>query len=70
MTKKVKVRVAVAVDEDGYWCAVGDSRSSEEDSMHYASHRVSNGENQFWLEAELEIPEFKTVQADVVEVKK
>lgn len=63
--KKVKVRIAVAVDPDGDWDATGWSAATDDSAMGIARDSVGSGEACYWLEAELEIPEAKTVQANV-----
>lgn len=77
MTKKVKVRVAVAVNQDGNWIAHGWDHT-ESEKAYYEMEAISeatmnldyeNGVRSYWLEAELEVPESEKVQADVVEVR-
>lgn len=69
---KVKIRVAVAVDPKGAWNASGwgdageriDQRQSRDhDSMGLACETLESGEARYWLEAEVDIPEVKTIQA-------
>lgn len=64
--KKTKVRIALAVDSQGDWNACGWSRDGkptlDDDMMTAAVEMVSDGENQYWVEVEVEIPEPKTVQ--------
>lgn len=64
---KVKVRIAVAVDEDGEWLSCGASWISP----ITARESVCSSLRKYfrWIEAELDVPEVKTVQGDVVEVK-
>jgi hypothetical protein len=68
---KVKVRIAVAVDADGKWAASGwgtQAYSTTRDlPMEIAIEGVEAGENRYWVEAELEIPETKTIQGEVQE---
>lgn len=67
MSKKVKVRVAVAVAPDGSWYAVGYSGAHEDaELMDAATFDMDSGYNECFLEAELDIPEPVTVQAEVV----
>lgn len=67
--KTVKIRVAVAVDPSGDWYAAGWSMYNGEpnsvEAMDEAIDGVESGEACYWLEAELPIPEFPTVQAKV-----
>lgn len=69
MSKKVKVRVAVAVGDDGNWAAEGCSTTADWKVMEMAVNGVDSVHKRYWLEAELEVPEVATVQADVVEVE-
>lgn len=68
MTTK-KVRIALAIDKDGDWNASGWGRdgkiTADADMMSSAVEMVADGENQFWIEAEVEIPEPKTLQGVV-----
>ncbi len=66
MTRTVKVRIAVVVDETGDWSAVGyptmrDDRDGIADCLNGLSLRW------FWLEAELPLPETATVTPSVEE---
>lgn len=62
---KVKVRIAVAVDSGGDWNSAGWGSGSDEDKMGIACETVANGEARYWLEAELDVPEAKVVDAQV-----
>lgn len=64
---KVKVRIALAVDSDGYWNASGGSSLSEGDARSYAVHQCGDAHpSLFWLEAEVETYEVPVVEAEVV----
>jgi len=69
---KVKVRIAVAVDTDGDYKAVGSSGIRDWLAMEQASsinpNILTNALAKYWIEAELDVPEVKTVQGDVVRV--
>jgi antibiotic biosynthesis monooxygenase (ABM) superfamily enzyme len=76
--KTVKVKIAVHIDFDGNWNAAGwgngpDQTSyvhSEEAMMEIAAEEGTEGE-QYWVVAELEIPEapkVKEIEASVEEV--
>lgn len=67
--RTVKVRVAVAVDSDGDWMAVGYRDASEAHSADDARGEVGDGASIYWLTAELPIPEAVEVQADVGEAE-
>jgi hypothetical protein len=71
--KKTKVRIALAVDSQGVWNACGWSRdgkpASDDDMMTAAVETVSDGENQYWVEVEVEIPEAKTVKGEATKVE-
>lgn len=72
MSEKVKVRIAVAVDDSGTWNACGwggPTRTvSDEDKMGLAIEPVGTGERRYWLEAELDLPTVETALATVQEV--
>lgn len=68
----VKVRVAVVVAANGEWCATGwdsESPSYSADAMRNAREMLHNDGKEYWLTAELEVPEVETVAADVQEEK-
>ena len=68
--ERVKVRIAVAVDEVGNWYGCGGSALEVADSISLAKSGVPIvGPSLFWLEAELPVPCIKTVAANVVEAK-
>ena len=65
---KVKVRVALAVDPNGYWNATGWGGGRlgtppEAEVMGLAVEAVEDGEARYWLEAEVEVPEVPVVAA-------
>lgn len=63
MSKVIKVRIAVAVDPQGGWNAVGFGGAGEQDTMaamSLAVEAVGDGEACYWIETELEVPEAKT----------
>jgi hypothetical protein len=62
---KVKVRVAVAVDPQGDWASSGFSGQDEAEAHSYCTDHIQPGESRYWLEAEVDIPEPVTVQAEV-----
>lgn len=66
MSKTIKVRIAVSVDCKGEWSASGWSSTSTEDFHAYTIDSLEPGENRYWLEAELKVPETKTISAHVV----
>lgn len=60
--KTVKVRIAVAVDRKGGWCASGwDTKSKpeqyERDAFGVACENLEAGEAKYWVEAELQVPD-------------
>jgi hypothetical protein len=68
MSKTVKVRIAVSVDCNGDWSSAGWSSTDSTDSENFHSYTIDSlepGENRYWLEAELEVPETKTITAQV-----
>lgn len=71
--KTVKVRIALAVDHKGDWCANGwstksDAKRYEADAFGCAVENIEPGEARYWIEAEVQVPErlVGTVQATVV----
>ena len=66
MSRTIKVRIAVSVDCKGEWSSSGWSSTSSEDFHSYTIDSLEPGENRYWLEAELEVPETKTISAHVV----
>lgn len=66
MGKKVKVRIAVAVDRNGNWNAAGGDWSiSDDHSLEHAVECLDSGENRYILTAELDVPGVKEVAATV-----
>lgn len=61
----IKVRVAVAVDRGGEWCAAGWTSATDEDKADAAREHTADGERVYFLTAELEIP-LDVAQDDVV----
>ena len=61
----VKVRIAVAVDPSGDWSAAGHRDATWKD-VDYILDGVGNGEARYWVEAELPIPETRTVESSGV----
>lgn len=71
---KIKARIAVVVNDLGSWFAIGsgcrlDSEGQtakfDKDSMEFVL-KHSHGElAKYWIEAELEVPELKTVKGIV-----
>lgn len=69
-TKTVKVRIAVAVDEEGQWRCAGwmadpDDKNAFDDMMEIATEDLLPGEECYWLEAVLPLPNVKTIFATV-----
>lgn len=63
---KKKVRIAVAIDHTGAWSCSGwgggGRDAKESDMMSFAIETLENGENQYFIEAELDVPEVKTIE--------
>lgn len=58
MAKTVKVRIAVAVTDEGEWDCGGGCGQSDEATMNMAAFGAYAGaENKYWLTAELAVPE-------------
>jgi len=65
MNKTVKVRIAVCVDPQGDWSSSGWSGATDEDMMENASGDTSMDAKQYFIEAEIPIPEPEIVQGTV-----
>lgn len=52
----VRVKVAVAVDEDGGWYAIGVNDSDDECIKTEAAGQVGDNRLLYWLQADLELP--------------
>ena len=63
----VKVKIAVAVDPTGLWCAHGATEISDDDAFDTPVECVGFGEARYWVTAELAIPEPTTVEGVVAE---
>lgn len=69
--KKVKVKIAVAVDKDGSWNAHGWSGYDNDDEARYQVTLDAGSVNNFyWIEAELPIPEETVIHGDVIKDSK
>lgn len=67
---KVKVRIALAIDSNGKWMAVGWKHATNDEMMDNAIDGMDSGERRYFIEAEVEAPEPPTVvQGTVSEVK-
>ena len=64
--EKVKVRIAVAVTPDGDWNSAGWANGKDADKMALACETMETGEARYWLEAELEVPSVRVIDAVVV----
>ncbi len=62
----VLVRVAVAVDADGQWQAVGNKRQREDNRIACAVSGLATPHTVYWLTAVLPVPTLETVRAQVV----
>jgi hypothetical protein len=65
--KTVKVRIAVAVGQDGDWSVSGWKGAQDDDAMGIAIDGVGETSSRYWITAELPIHEVPTV-AGTVEV--
>lgn len=71
---KVRVRIAVAVDPRGDWNAAGwdcsyPAEVYDRKAMEVACEGVLDGSARYWLEADLDVPEVPTINAEVTEEK-
>lgn len=69
MSKTVKVRIAVAVNEKGEWVASGwrtqrggDDMANPSDNYLSNAAREDVGGSVYWIEAEVPVPETLTIQ--------
>lgn len=63
--KTIKVRIAVLVDQEGHWTSAGAHNWAGQDAMGGAYECLDpiGGVQEYWLTAELPIPETLEVQA-------
>lgn len=66
--RKVRVKIAVAVDPSGDWEARGWKDGTDEEKMANATEQVAEGEARYFLEADLFVPEVVTIQPSVKRV--
>lgn len=59
MSKTAKVRVFVSINTEGFWFANGAFDASDAYIMENTEHTPSNGDEGYWLEVDLPIPEEK-----------
>lgn len=64
--KTIRVRIAVAVQPDGVWCASGDSSFTDTWSKGAALHALDDGAVAVWVEADVPLPETAVVEGRVV----
>lgn len=73
MSKKIKCRIALAVDPTGEWncCGWGGNSRDIPDSqkMELACDTLNSGESRYWIEVEVGVPEANLVDATVTEDK-
>lgn len=64
---KTKVRIALAINSDGEWNCCGWSKADDSEKIDLAIEGIgpANGDQLYWLEAEIEIPQPETIQAEV-----
>lgn len=63
---KVKVRIAVVLSPVGNYEACGSNLLDEKEIMRLTQSKLHSRTAHYWVEAELDVPEVKTVQGDVV----
>ena len=70
--EKLKVKIAVAIDKNGRWSSAGWGSKvdikSVDDLMGYAIETLENGEKQYVIEVELEIPTQDVIVASALPV--
>jgi len=64
--KKVKVKIALAVDSEGNWGAAGASGMTKSEALEYATDGCEGGYYKvYWLTAEVEAPQPVEVEIDL-----
>lgn len=61
----MKVRIAVAVDADGDWNAVGCRALSDEKAAGYAADTISDPYHVRFVEADVPLPDISTIRGEV-----
>lgn len=55
--RSIVVRIAVGIDTDGHWCAVGDGNSSDEAKVEFLRlHAPVTVREVYFVEAEVPVP--------------
>lgn len=59
MAEMIKIRIALAVDPDGAWCAVGDHWSAGKswNEVTYGENDIVGGQQRYWVTLEVPKPE-------------
>lgn len=52
----MKIRIAIAVDSIGAWCAYGNGGSGDDAMMDVCVNAVQPGEARYWVEADVQVP--------------
>lgn len=68
MTKTVKCRISLAVDQKGCWCAAG-TESDKGKFCDFILDSVEPGESRFFVDVEVPIPETPTVHGTVTKIE-
>jgi hypothetical protein len=73
MSKTVRVRIAVVVDNNGDYGAFGASRQTDNDLLSFANEIIFGEQTglwdaqvQHWCEVDIPIPEPQTIEGEVV----
>lgn len=61
--RTVKCLIALAVDQKGYWCAMGWAWAHAQQMLTSASDGVDDGASRYLVEVEVPIPTVPTIQA-------
>ncbi len=67
--RDIKVRLAVAVDRNGKYCATGYSAMTDDEAFDFIVADLEPGESRYFIEATLQKPEasaVKTVEPDSI----
>lgn len=59
MSKTIQIRIALAVDPDGCWCATGSNTDDDDDweTVMRNFNDVVSGQKRYWITLEVKKPE-------------
>ena len=65
MSKKIKVKIALAVDANESWNCCGSDDLTDDEKMKWAVDPLDEGEERYWIEVEVEVPDVEVIHAEV-----